>query len=779
VLANQDGSGLGNHLRITFVDAGGVTRTRDFDADASTPGVQPLTLTVVEPVLALTKSVTPTTQSLGDLVTFTLNLAHTAASHADAYNVVVSDTLPAGLAFETGSVNPPGLFASLAGQTLNFNIGTLSLVGASRTLSYQARVRTTAQPGVAQTNTALATWGSIPAATGAANSGRNGSNGSGGLNDYTSSASATVTPNINAQILANKTVAMVVDADNSGNLSSGDTLEWTIVLANSGNPLTGVIFSDSIPGNTTFVAGSLQTSKGSAVETPLPLSVKVGPMAAAEVVTIRFRTLVNAGLASGIVLSNQGSVDSDQTVPMLTDADANPSNGQQPTTIVVHSPPDLTIAKSHSGNFSQGQVGATYSVTVTNSGSSDKTVGHTVTVTDTAPSGLTITAMSGSGWTCTTLPTCSRTDALAASASYPAITVTVSVASNATTPLVNSVAVSLTGQTESNNANNSATDPTTITIIALALPDMTITKSHIGNFTQGQVGARWTLVLNNIGAGPTNAPVQMTDTLPSGVTATAISGAGWSCTLSPLACSRSDVLAAGASWPPVTLLVNIDPALPAGTLVNTASVAGGGESVTTNNTAIDSVLLRASAPLLPPSVSKTVSTIEPGVVEWRMVVINSANTQPLLIRLSDPNPAGLAYIAGSLSCQPTGSSTLISCAYDSAAARVVVDARLGPDAGHLDAATADNELLVIFRSNTSGLTGSVTNVASVFWDANNTGSVGNDASQVALTASAVYGDKISVVGVPIDAPWMLALLVLLMGVFAYGVFNQHPYGRQK
>ena len=31
--------------------------------------------------------------------------------------------------------------------------------------------------------------------------------------------------------------------------------------------------------------------------------------------------------------------------------------------------PDLTITKSHSGNFTQGQTGATYTITVTNSGS--------------------------------------------------------------------------------------------------------------------------------------------------------------------------------------------------------------------------------------------------------------------------------------------------------------------------------------------------------------------------------------------------------------------------
>jgi hypothetical protein len=341
---------------------------------------------------------------------------------------------------------------------------------------------------------------------------------------------------------------------------------------------------------------------------------------------------------------------------------------------------------------------------------------------------------------------------------------------------VNSVVVSLTGQTESNNGNNGATDPTTITSVALALPDLTVSKQHSGNFTQGQIGAQWTLLVSNVGAGPTTAAVNLTDKLPSGVTATALSGAGWSCTLSPLACSRHDALPAGASWPPVSLLVNIDPVLAAGTLVNTATVAGGGETLTGNNTAVDSVLLQAKVLLAPPSVTKTVRPIEPGVVEWRMVVINSANAQPLLIRLNDPNPPGLSYVPGSLSCQPTGGTTLVACAFNTATASVVVDARLGPDAGHFDAAAANNELVVTFRSQTNGLVGAATNVVSVFWDAKNMGAVGNDPGQVALTASAVYG--INTTGVPIDAPWMLAFLALLLAGFAYGTLERHPQGRR-
>src|SRR5215813_3495707 len=101
------------------------------------------------------------------------------------------------------------------------------------------------------------------------------------------------------------------------------------------------------------------------------------------------------------------------------------NNTATDSTIIVQ--PDLTITKTHSGNFLQGSTGNTCTVTVTNSGAGDKLAGQSVSVTDAPPSGLTVTAMSGTGWTCTTLPTCTRSDVLAPGTSYPAITVTVSV----------------------------------------------------------------------------------------------------------------------------------------------------------------------------------------------------------------------------------------------------------------------------------------------------------------------------------------------------------------
>jgi uncharacterized repeat protein (TIGR01451 family) len=128
-------------------------------------------------------------------------------------------------------------------------------------------------------------------------------------------------------------------------------------------------------------------------------------------------------------------------------------------------------------------------------------------------------------------------------------------------------------------------------------PDLVIAKTHSGNFAQGEVGARYTLTVTNSGAGPTDGSVvTVTDTLPTGLTATAVAGTGWNCTLAPLACTRGDVLAAGAAYPAITLTVNVAADAPA-SVTNSATVAGGGEFNTTNSITNDPTAITA-APLL-------------------------------------------------------------------------------------------------------------------------------------------------------------------------------------
>jgi len=122
--------------------------------------------------------------------------------------------------------------------------------------------------------------------------------------------------------------------------------------------------------------------------------------------------------------------------------------------------PDLTVSKSHSGAFVQSGTGS-YSVTVSNVGGAPTT--QAVSVTDTLPAGLTPTTASGTGWTCgisSQTVSCNRSDALAMASSYPPLAIGVSISATAPSSVTNTVTVA--GGGETNTANDSASDPTTI-----------------------------------------------------------------------------------------------------------------------------------------------------------------------------------------------------------------------------------------------------------------------------------------------------------------------------
>jgi len=159
--------------------------------------------------------------------------------------------------------------------------------------------------------------------------------------------------------------------------------------------------------------------------------------------------------------------------------------------------------------------------------------------------------------------------------------------------------VNTTGAVSSSNGRTGNTASASVTVL---VPDLTIAKSHVGNFKQGLTGASYTITVSNAGTVPTLGSVTVTDTLPSALTATAIAGTGWTCTLSPLSCTRSDVLASSGSYPPLTLTVNVSGTAPA-SVTNTAVVAGGGETNTANDTVTDVT----SVDVVPPDFSITAS----------------------------------------------------------------------------------------------------------------------------------------------------------------------------
>src|SRR3984885_1893316 len=140
------------------------------------------------------------------------------------------------------------------------------------------------------------------------------------------------------------------------------------------------------------------------------------------------------------------------------------------------------------------------------------------------------------------------------------------------------------------------TQVTGIQSSSLCAADLTLSKSHVGNFTRGST-ATWTIPVSNVSLyGATSGVVTMNDTLPIGVTPITATGAGWSCAISgqTVSCVRSDSLSAAGNYPSITLTVSVLQSAPA-TETNSATISGGNEANLLNDLATDTATVVSSA----------------------------------------------------------------------------------------------------------------------------------------------------------------------------------------
>jgi len=137
--------------------------------------------------------------------------------------------------------------------------------------------------------------------------------------------------------------------------------------------------------------------------------------------------------------------------------------------------------------------------------------------------------------------------------------------------------------------------------------------------------------MRNVGA--TVLPSQLVtvnDTLPTGLTATGFPGSpanGWTCSLSPLKCTRTSTLAALASFPDIQMTVNVASNAPSQSS-NTASLVITGDTNASNNTSIDPTTVLQVADL---SITNTdnVTTVVPGnPVTYTIVASNTGPSSP-------------------------------------------------------------------------------------------------------------------------------------------------------
>jgi uncharacterized repeat protein (TIGR01451 family) len=138
--------------------------------------------------------------------------------------------------------------------------------------------------------------------------------------------------------------------------------------------------------------------------------------------------------------------------------------------------------------------------------------------------------------------------------------------------------------------------------------DLAVKLTHTGNFIQGETGDTYTIVVTNVSFAASTGSVSVTDTLPAGLTATALSGSGWTTDLATLTCTRSDTLTAGAAYPPITVTVSVAPNAPS-LVTNTAVLSGGGDTNLANNTALDpTVINQPGAPIVTTGVATSIGS---------------------------------------------------------------------------------------------------------------------------------------------------------------------------
>ncbi|WP_231373908.1 isopeptide-forming domain-containing fimbrial protein [Thioalkalivibrio sp. ALE11] len=784
---NQNGDVLSNGedgtVWVEYGDDSANPVRLEFDADpADEDTISGIPVDIVEPVLDVSKTVAPGEQALGNEVVFTVNLEHASGSSADGFDLSIVDQLPPGLTYVEGSASLPADAVNVDGQDLEFAFSTLEL-GEDREFVYRAAVSSAAVVGSEQTNALGMTWSSLPDSTGEADSGRTGADGPDGEpNNYARDDDATVTVTADAFLYPVKTVALFDDVAGNGQVDPGDTLEYTVVLENQGPDASGVVFTDPLPANTEYVHGSLTTTQGTPDDSNDPLVVDVGDLDGGGSVTITFQVVVDAPLPSGVIISNQGSVDSDQTVPTPTDADGIPENGFQPTDVPVGGASgdtpgaSLQFTKNYAltddvvaptGTINEGDE-VTYTFVISNTGQEALT---NVVFTDTVPVGPPGMDVTGITTTQGTAPAASNNvviDDIGTIAPGDSVVISIIGTANGDGDVLNQATVS-SDQVEDTLSDGDGTpdtdpNPTVFPVEpagetgepALALDkqvQLIDDANSDGRVNPGET-VRFTLRIRNTGSAVAE-DVRLTDDLTD-LIGTLLPGSvqvsqGSVVTLNPELEVNVGALDPGASATVSFLVVADEP----GDLRNQAEVRDADGNITEDSASIPVVVFE---PFDPPSGLKLVNDEGVPELEWTMVWLNPNDTYVSPLRVVDPIPANSSFVEDSLECIANGVSETTSCEFDPVAGEVVFEGFIGPDPGAVDETDSDNAVIIVFRVEIESLNRSVSNQATAQWDEDGSGSV--DPNQVPVTSSTAQWEP-EARPVPVLSPVGLLLLGVL------------------
>jgi large repetitive protein len=289
----------GNAVGPINNNAGATSSTQDNNPGNSSGGATPVTIGGSGTAdLAITKTTPTTTAAPGSTVVYTISTTNNGPNTAT--NVVVTDTLPASLRFQ--SIAPAATFTC-----------TTPAVGSSGTITCTGGPLANGATATFTLTTTIAP-GATGSITNTASAGSNASDPNGSNSDAT-------TPGI-AVASADLSIAKTTAATQA---PTGSTITYTITVTNHGpDAATGVVVTDNLPSGLQFVSAT--PSQGSCSGTD-PFTCNLGGLANGSSATITLQALVTA---TGGTIANTASV-------IATTDDGNPGNDSStsPSTPVV------------------------------------------------------------------------------------------------------------------------------------------------------------------------------------------------------------------------------------------------------------------------------------------------------------------------------------------------------------------------------------------------------------------------------------------------------------